>query len=119
MWLSLRSSSLTFFVINGLEGTPFDEVVVCAWLGAAALAVVVLVEPGAGVLDPVVTPATPAVVVVGVDVVGVVVLAAAVVTVLVVAGFEPEPPARLTSAAASTPNDSATTTASVAIRPFQ
>jgi len=107
--------------MNGLEATPFDEVVVCVALGATALVVVVLVEPGAGVLDPVVAPATPATVVVGVDVIGVVVLAAAaaVVTVLVVAGFEPEPPARLTSAAASTPNDSATTTASVAIRPFQ
>jgi predicted membrane-bound spermidine synthase len=46
--------------------------------------------------------------------------AAAVVTVLVMAGVvEPEPPTRLTSAAASTPSDSATTTASVATRPFQ
>ncbi len=97
-------------VTPGVE--PFLGVVaapVVAW-GSVVVGLVVPrgVAPGSAVLV--------VVVVVGmrVDAVG------AVVTVVVRgAGALPEPPASLTRAAASTPSDSATTTASTAIGAFQ
>ncbi len=106
-----------------------EAVEVPVWPGAGPVAVVVpwallAVVPAvgalvAGVLAVVAAPlgAVLAGAVLVAAVVGVS-AAAAVVTVRVVAGALAEPLARLTSAAASTPSDSAITAASVAVEPL-
>jgi hypothetical protein len=105
-------------------------VVVAAPLGVTAPGVVLgTVTPPLGVVVTPVVVVTPGTVAVGVvavpgatavvGVTGVLAAGAATVVVVVGAALDPEPPASLTSAAASTPSASTAITAIAAIGPFQ